>query len=295
MTLRPSLIAALATTLLLGACGYGWEDEPRQYPPSSSGARAAPGSVVEGRSGDSYTVQPGDTLYSIGFRHQLDWKDLAAWNGIDGDYVIRPGQKLRLSSSEDPDRIQTRPLTQVPTPIAPPTPTPIPATAGLPAPVAIPAGAPSAPVAPVIAPAATPRPAAPLAPVIAPVVATGSGRWRWPTAGKPVRGYNLAAGSKGVDIGGDLGQPVTASAAGKVVYSGSALKGYGELIIVKHDDTYLSAYGYNRRRLVKEGDEVKAGQTIAELGLGPEQKPVLHFEIREHGKPVDPMKFLAAP
>lgn len=292
MTPRLPLTAALASTLLLGACGYGWEDEPRQYPPSASGSRAAPGTVVEGRDGDSYTVQPGDTLYSIGFRHQLDWKDLAAWNDIGGDYVIRPGQKLRLSSIEDPDRIQTRPLAQVPTPIAAPTPTPVPV--GPSAPVAIPSDVPSAPVAviaPAATPAASPRPSAP----VLPAVATSAGRWRWPTAGKAVRGYNLAAGSKGIDIGGDLGQPVTATAAGKVVYSGSALKGYGELIIVKHDDTYLSAYGYNRRRLVKEGEEVKAGQTLAELGLGPEQKPVLHFEIREHGKPVDPMRFLAAP
>jgi lipoprotein NlpD len=107
-----------------------------------------------------------------------------------------------------------------------------------------------------------------------------------------IKTYNMAAGSKGIDISGELGQPVQAVADGKVVYSGSALKGYGELIIVKHDDTYLSAYGHNRRRLAKEGDTVRAGQTIAELGVGPEQKPLLHFEIRENGKPVDPLGYL---
>jgi len=123
---------------------------------------------------------------------------------------------------------------------------------------------------------------------------TSAQRWQWPTSGVVLRKYDMASGSKGIDVGGELGQPVYAVSPGKVVYSGSALKGYGELIIVKHDDTYLSAYGHNRRRLVKEGDEVRAGQTIAELGIGPEQKPLLHFEIRENGKPVDPLAFLPA-
>ena len=121
---------------------------------------------------------------------------------------------------------------------------------------------------------------------------TSALRWQWPTTGDVIKTYNMAVGSKGIDITGELGQPVQAVASGKVVYSGSALKGYGELIIVKHDETYLSAYGHNRRRLVKEGDEVRAGQTIGELGVGPEQKPILHFEIRENGKPVDPLRYL---
>jgi len=95
-------------------------------------------------------------------------------------------------------------------------------------------------------------------------------------------------GAKGIDIAGQPGQIVVASAPGKVVYSGSALKGYGELIIIKHNEQYLSAYGYNRKRLAEEGQQVAAGQPIAELGLGPEQKPRLHFEIRDKGKPVDP-------
>ena len=119
-------------------------------------------------------------------------------------------------------------------------------------------------------------------------------RWQWPATGPIYRGFSPEQGSKGLDIGGEVGQPVLAVAAGKVVYSGSALKGYGELVIVKHDETYLSAYGYNRRRLVTEGDVVQPGQTIAELGVGPEQKAELHFEIRENGKPVDPMRFLPA-
>jgi lipoprotein NlpD len=122
----------------------------------------------------------------------------------------------------------------------------------------------------------------------------GPYRWQWPTNGTVVRGYNPGAGSKGLDFSGSVGQAVVAAAPGKVVYSGSALKGYGELIIVKHDDLHLSAYGYNRTRLVNEGDMVRGGQPIAELGLGPENRPILHFEIRERGQPVDPASYLPA-
>lgn len=116
--------------------------------------------------------------------------------------------------------------------------------------------------------------------------------WRWPLNGSVSRNYAPAAGNKGLDFTGVLGMPVLAAAPGKVVYSGNALKGYGELIIIKHDDTYLSAYAYNRRRLVKEGDVVTGGQPIAELGLGPQNKPLLHFEIRANGKPVNPLDYL---
>ena len=249
--------------LLLTGCGYGFKDEPPVYPPSQ-----ASGEVVVGRSeapvaSGEYQVQPGDTLYAIGFRNQIDYHDLASWNGIGSDYLIRTGQVLRLSAPADADTVRAAPL-----------PIPVPETA-----------------------APQPIPVAPL-PVAQAVVVkalpVGAPRWQWPTAGAVIKTYNPAAGSKGIDITGDLGQPVLAVSAGKVVYSGSALKGYGELIIVKHDDTYLSAYGHNRRRLVKEGDEVRAGQTIAELGVGPEQKPLVHFEIRENGKPVDPLQFLPA-
>ena len=119
-----------------------------------------------------------------------------------------------------------------------------------------------------------------------------SGRWEWPTRGKVVRGFTGDVSSKGLDIAGDAGQIVVAAAGGKVVYSGSALKGYGELVIIKHDEQYLSAYGYNRRRLVEEGQQVLAGQPIAEVGEGPEQRPLLHFEIRDRGRPVDPLPLL---
>lgn len=291
MNLRSPLVPALLSSLLLAACGYGWQDEPRIYPPSgaSTGSgQVVPGAAVAGPG--EHLVQPGDTLYAIGFKNQIDWKDLVSWNGIGGDYLIHPGQIIRLTPQEPNASIQTQALAGAPVPVPP-------LASSLPGPVAIPPDAPA--TVSVANPAATvgtpPAPVlSPPAPLAMPAAGPGQ-RWSWPSSGALLRRYNLAAGAKGIDIGGELGQPVKATAAGKVVYSGSALKGYGELVIVKHDDSYLSAYGYNRVRLVKEGDTVRAGQTIAELGIGPEQKPALHFEIREHGKPVDPLKFLPAP
>ena len=152
--------------------------------------------------------------------------------------------------------------------------------------------APGSPLAPP-ADAGSVQPVAPAAPGIAmpDTAPSGGGEWEWPTRGAVIRSYT-AEGNKGIDIGGEPGQLVIASRGGRVVYSGAALKGYGELIILKHDDQYLSAYGYNRRRLVNEGDTVGAGQPIAELGIGPEQKPLLHFEIRDRGRPVDPSALL---
>lgn len=268
--LLPSLLA-----LTLVACGYGWEKEPAGYPPSKNDNA----SVVAGRTSNpgEYVVQPGDTLYAIGFRNQVDYHDLARWNGIGSDYLIRAGQVLRLTPPAGSEGVLARPLPESAPIIAAPKPVP----PALPGPVTQPPVA--TPTVPVLSVPPVPKPMPQAASAL---------RWQWPTTGDVIKTYNMAAGSKGIDITGQLGQPVQAVADGKVVYSGSALKGYGELIIVKHDDTYLSAYGHNRRRLAKEGDAVRAGQTIAELGVGPEQKPILHFEIRENGKPVDPLIFL---
>ena len=116
--------------------------------------------------------------------------------------------------------------------------------------------------------------------------------WRWPTAGEVVRPFDAAATRRGLGIGGEVGQPVVATADGQVVYSGTALIGYGELIIIQHSGALLSAYGHNRRRLVEEGARVQAGQPIAELGLNDRDQPMLHFEIRQDGQPVDPRRFL---
>lgn len=273
-----------ALTLLLSACGYGWKEEPAAYPPSSGN-----GVVVSGQSASAavvgpgeYLVQPGDTLFAIGFRNQLDYHELASWNGIGSDYLIRTGQVLRLTPPAGSDGVLARPLALPAMPSDKPVPIQSVDTA-LPGPVIQP---PPPAAVPVINVPAIPKPLSQSAAAL---------HLQWPTAGAVIKTYNMASGSKGIDITGELGQAVQAVTGGKVVYSGSALKGYGELIIIKHDETYLSAYGHNRRRLVKEGAEVRAGQTIAELGLGPEQKPILHFEIRENGKPVDPLIYLPKP
>jgi lipoprotein NlpD len=213
-----------------------------------------------------YTIRAGDTMYSIAFRYKLDFRELAEWNGVGPDYLIHPGEKLRLTPPAGYVRRDDAVVTTAPLP----------------------------PFARLPQPQTQPQPHAQQAPPrrLPPAEISTAIAWRWPTPGPVTKPF--ADGGKGVDIGGTLGQPVVAAGAGKVVYSGSALKGYGELIIIKHDDVHLSAYGYNRKRLVAEGAVVTAGQPIAELGLGPEQKPVLHFEIRKRGKPVDPAGYMPA-
>ncbi len=249
---RSGLLLAALLSLAVEGCS---STDPRPDTRRPSRTVAPKVAVKQPTFGETYVVARGDTLFSIAFRNQLDYHELADWNGIGRDYAIHPGQVLRLTSPG---------VLQLPSPAA--------ATEG--------SAAPKLPAAPV-------KPAAPTPPT--PGIAStgaGAGSWEWPTRGKLLRGYG--ADNKGIDIGGDAGQIIIASRAGKVVYSGSALKGYGELIIIKHDEDFLSAYGYNRRRLVQEGETVVGGQPIAELGTGPEQKALLHFEIRERGKPVDP-------
>lgn len=244
-----ALVQTSAVALLtagLAGC-FAPEPIPSGHRGSSRSPSHRPGA------GETYVVTRGDTLYSIAFRNQLDFHDLANWNGIGRDYTIYPGQVLRLS----------------------------------------PPSRPALPPAVASVPRSSPPPRKPSAPRSRPGHLVSAEGWEWPTPGPLLRAFD-ADGNKGIDIGGRVGQLVVASQGGKVVYSGSALKGYGELIIIKHDEDFLSAYGYNRRRLVEEGQTVVGGQPIAELGLGPEQRPLLHFEIREHGKPVDPQPLLPA-
>lgn len=210
-----------------------------------------------------YTVKRSDTLYSIAWRYGLDYKQLAGWNGLDVDATIYPGQRLRLHKSaagaapvaEAPARTQsadTRAATAAPKPDASsPTPAPVAAYSGR-----------------------DPR------------------SWLWPTDGKLMNTF-LASDleRRGIRIAGKLGQPVRAVADGKVVYSGNGLAGYGNLIIIKHSDTFLSAYAYCQERLVEEGNLVKAGATVARMGQR-DNAARLHFEIRRNGKPVDPLKYL---
>jgi lipoprotein NlpD len=274
----------------------------------------------------TYTIKRGDTLYQIALDHGLDYRELAAWNNIDNVNVIRVGQVLVLAApgAATEGGAVTAPLISgapvVPTggetrppPLLPPssgrpnTPTfktepraiKLPYSeqalaqlqqpgSAAPAVAAATEAHPAPTAAPPAAPAAVPRPDAGRVPEI-----DGDDLgWIWPTAGKVVAGFSESANLKGIDIAGKSGQPVVASAAGKVVYAGSGLRGYGKLIIVKHNSTFLSAYAHNREITVKEGQQVAKGQKIAEMGDTDSDQVKLHFEIRRLGKPVDPAKFL---
>ena len=233
-----------------------------------------------------YQVRRGDTLYSIAFRYRLDWREVAAWNRIEEPYLIRPGQELRLSAP--PPALAERRSPAPPVSVPAPRPAPPPAQEPEPMPEPEPQ--------PALDPGPTPAPPAEI-PADAPAPPSGTRRvagveWRWPTAGSVTRPFDPAATRRGIGIAGELGQPVVAAADGQVVYSGTALIGYGELIIIKHSDTMLSAYAHNRVRLVEEGAAVRAGQPIAELGISDRNEEVLHFEIRRNGQPENPLSFL---
>jgi len=246
----------------------------------SSGARVVDRSATPKRptvTSGQYIVKPGDTLFSIAFRYGWDYKELAARNGIGAPYTIRPGQAIRFSSgSTGTTTVVSSPSSSSKTTVT-----------RRPAGTAI--GTPASGTKP-----ASTSPAAPTTVVTTvPAAERAVGGWTWPANGVLI-GKFASNGSlnKGIDIAGDLGQPVFAASGGTVVYAGSGLRGYGELIIIKHSDTYVSAYGHNRRLLVREGQQVKAGQSIAEMGSTGTDRVKLHFEIRRQGKPVDPLQFL---
>ena len=226
--------------------------------------------------GSGYRVQKGDTLYSIAFRYGLDFRRLAAANRIAAPYTIYPGQILKLEEA-DPPRV-VRPVASASKsassqssskPSAPATKTAAAATT-------------TPPVKTTTSPSSAPAPKAAGGPVKA---------WRWPTSGRVVRSYSSTV-HKGIDIGGNRGDAIQAVAAGQVVYAGTGIVGLGELVIVKHNDIYLSAYGHNNKLLVSEGDAVAAGQKIAEKGSSGTDTVRLHFEIRKEGKPIDPLRLL---
>ncbi|MBO9663523.1 peptidoglycan DD-metalloendopeptidase family protein [Dokdonella sp.] len=268
--------------------------------------------------GGTYKVQRGDTLYSIAFRHGTDYRELAGWNGISAPYTIYVGQELRLAP-KSAARTAAAPATRAPAPViatavapsnhpsmpapapfenvsATPAANPPPASASSPSTAAPPPAAPApAPGTPVAA-APPPKPVEAAPPQSAPSTSTnvsGDVAWRWPADGQVVATFVAGDQTRqGIDIAGKSGDPVRAAADGSVVYSGNGLIGYGELIIVKHSPGFLSAYGYNRKRLVKEGDAVKSGQVIAEMGSSSASRDSLHFEIRKNGKPANPLDYL---
>lgn len=216
----------------------------------------------------THHVSPGETLYSIALRYDMDYKMLAKINNLNSVYQIAPGQILNL----DPSSYK---------------------------PVSKPAAKPNAPAEnPLARAVATVKTAvknqSKPAPVAKPVQRPASSvKWNWPIKGEVLETFHSNGGlNKGIDIRGKLGEPVLAAADGEVVYSGSGLRGYGKLVIVKHNEQFLSAYAHNRVLVVAEGDKVRAGQKIAEVGFSETNTPKLHFEIRLDGTPVDPMGYL---
>ena len=301
-------------------------------PATSPRRRARRAPVARDREADwrpqTYTVKRGDTLYQIALDHGLDYRELAAWNSIENVNVIRVGQVLRLRAPGEPGvasatGVTTAPLRTVPAVVeAKPAPAAAPradrgrshATADNYKSLAegtqgtlLGAGgarrdARGAGAARSRSPsrrarrrAAAPKPEPkPDVPRMAGSDGDDDDRldWVWPAKGKVVGAFSETANLKGIDIAGAAGQPVLASAGGTVVYAGTGLRGYGKLIIIKHNKTYLSAYAHNRDILVKEGQAVTKGQKIAEMGNTDATEVKLHFEIRRLGKPMDPARYL---
>jgi lipoprotein NlpD len=231
---------------------------------------ALPAADNTGRAG-FYTIRPGDTMVRIGLENGQNWRDIARWNGIENPNLIEVGQVLRVvPPGTDPNTVAARAV--------PPRPLDARPLDGRPAAASAPVAAASAPPAPAPAPAAAREPDDDIA-------------WQWPASG-PVATTFDEARSKGLAITGRAGDPVLAAADGRVVYAGSGLRGYGNLVIVKHNATYLTAYAHNRTLLVKEDQSVKRGQKIAEMGASDAERVQLHFEIRKQGKPVDPARLL---
>lgn len=305
-------LGGLALLLALGACSTTRVSAPApvedrgavatQAPSATPVVSAAPAgasspvtAVVPGQENAGkpgyYTVRPGDSLIRIGLDVGQNWRDLARWNGLDNPNKIEVGQVLRV--------IAPTPGMPVPAPAAPVTSAAGTAAAGTPVPAPATAGVATAPVAgagavvgqalpSAAATAPAPAPAAPAA-----KAAEDNISFIWPTEGTVIAGFDDAK-NKGIDIAGKAGQPVVAAADGRVAYVGAAIRGLGNLIILKHSNTMFTAYAHNQALLVKEDQTVKQGQKIAEMGSSDTDRIKLHFEIRRKGTPVDPVKLLPA-
>jgi len=242
--------------ILLTACGGGGQ----AVAPIGKYSTSTKAKVSQTKAPSVYKVKKGDTLYSISWRYGMDYKTLAKINNIRSPYKIFIGQKIVFKSTKKYQKTVKKKTT-----ISKKKTTKKKATTNK----------------IVKKPTASTHPS------------NHSISWRWPTKGKVISSYSkTAAGRKGINISGKSGQNIVSAAAGKVVYSGNGLVRYGNLLIIKHNDTYLSAYAHNKRLLVKDGQYVKAGQKIATLGRTGTQRDQLHFEIRRNGKPIDPMQFL---
>ncbi len=256
-------------------------DVPASAPAAEAPKTPLPGSENAGKPG-YYTIRPGDTLIRIGLDNGQNWRDIARWNGIENPNLIEVGQVLRIAApGADATPVAT------PRPVAPAGRVENRSLEAAAAPAGAAAQATAASAAAVPAAVAPPAP-----PAAAPSTETeDSLNWAWPAAGPVATGFDEAR-SKGLAITGKAGDPVLAAADGRVVYAGSGLRGYGNLVIVKHNNTYLTAYAHNQTLLVKEDQAVRRGQKIAEMGSSDAERVQLHFEIRRQGKPIDPARLL---
>jgi lipoprotein NlpD len=300
--------------------------------PAAPTPAAAPAVRAVDTVAETYTVRRGDTLYSIALDHGQDYRELAQWNNLDNPNVIRSGQVLRLRAPETAAGVQVKPVTAAapaesrPLGTQPAAPAkPQAAASGLktepravrmpyseenlallsrdPKPAApAPAPAPAKPEpalkpeaalkpAPEAKPAAEPPKPAAQAPAKAESDDEDGVDWGWPTAGRVLAGFSESS-NKGLDIAGKTGQPVVASASGTVIYVGSGIRGYGKLLVIRHNKAYSTVYAHNDNILVKEGQRVVKGQKVAEMGNTDADQVKLHFEVRRLGKPVDPAKYL---
>jgi lipoprotein NlpD len=245
------------------------ESKPAVASVPADPAKPLPGAENAGKPG-YYTIKPGDTMIRIGLETGQNWKDLVKWNNMDNPNIVEVGQVLRVVPPGTEAGAATRPVTPARVETRPLDAKPASAAAG---------ATPTAPVAPVAAQAPTAR------------EPDDDVSWMWPAAGAVVAPFEEGK-TKGLVFAGKAGDAVLAAAEGKVVYAGSGLRGYGNLVILKHNNTYLTAYAHNQALLVKEDQAVKRGQKIAEMGSTDASRVQLHFEIRRQGKPIDPAKLL---
>lgn len=297
------LVLLLVLAVLTGCRASGNRRAPIEERDSSARKAQVTAKKLSQREQDAgvklYVIQKGDTLYSIAFDNGLDYREVAEQNNIENPAAIQIGQQIKLLPSEDLPGERPRVESKPGTPVAPllivkkdqPKLGKLPYSEQA-----------VAQIERMQLESASPVPATPIAVVTVPTVKpvpqeASSGpddtlEWAMPTRGKVIAEYSESGNRKGVDFSGIKGQPVLASESGKVVYSGSGLRGYGKLVIIKHNKTFLSAYAHNEQILVKEGQSVSRGQKIAEMGNTDADQVKLHFEIRKFGKPVDPAKFL---
>ena len=285
-------VSVTLTALVLAGCGTRMTKAPvedRGTSSASSSPSSVPGVVVTpikplpgaenaGKPG-YYTVKAGDTLIRIGLENGQGWKDIARWNNLDNANLIVVGQVLRVvppaptaAAAATETGVVTRPVTSS---------------------AVVPASAASTPKPAASAAVAVPAPIPAPTPAAAAASSEDDVPFIWPASGTLLAGFDEAR-NKGYDISGKAGDPVLAAADGRVVYAGAGLRGYGNLVILKHNNTFLTAYAHNQALLVKEDQTVRRGQKIAEMGSTDADRVKLHFEIRRQGKPVDPVRYLPA-